>query len=82
LTPTEPLPYESVMTDGASSGIGRAPASGPQKQREPAAVDTESALARVREALSALRFGQITITVHDGQVVQIERTERVRIPVR
>lgn len=39
-------------------------------------------LSRVREALVGLRFGQITITVHDGQIVQIERTERVRVPVR
>jgi hypothetical protein len=29
-----------------------------------------------------LRFGQVTITVQDGVVVQVERTERRRFPQR
>jgi hypothetical protein len=39
----------------------------------------EHALQRVREALRGLEFGTITITVHDGAVVQVERTERLRV---
>ncbi|HBH52181.1 MAG TPA: DUF2292 domain-containing protein [Planctomycetaceae bacterium] len=31
------------------------------------------------EALSGLRFGQLLIVVHDGAVVQIDRTERRRL---
>jgi hypothetical protein len=26
-----------------------------------------------------LRFGTVTVVVHDGQVVQIERTEKTRL---
>jgi hypothetical protein len=44
----------------------------------------QRALQQVRTALSGLRYGQVLVTVHDGAVVQIERTEKVRLerPVR
>lgn len=70
------------MADDASTRRDRSPASSPQKNGVPPAEPPEAVLSRVREALVGLRFGQITITVHDGQIVQIERTERVRVPVR
>ena len=35
-------------------------------------------LARVSEALAALCFGTVTLTVHAGKVVQIDVTERQR----
>jgi hypothetical protein len=37
---------------------------------------------QVSEALRGLKFGQVTITVHDGAVVQIERLERTRLQRR
>jgi hypothetical protein len=36
------------------------------------------ALRQIEEALRGLRFGQVTVTVQDGVVVQVERTERRR----
>lgn len=33
---------------------------------------------RIKEQLSGVRFGQLQITVHNGQIVQIDRTERIR----
>ena len=36
-------------------------------------------LDRVRSALRDLEFGTITITVQDGVVVQIDRTEKHRL---
>ena len=33
----------------------------------------------VRQAVGTLRFGIVQIVVHDGQVTQIERTERMRL---
>ena len=39
----------------------------------------EPALDDIRQALRGLRFGQITIIVQDGVVVQVERTERKRL---
>ena len=37
------------------------------------------ALARIRESLTGLRFGMVTLIVQDGVVVQIERTEKTRL---
>ena len=39
---------------------------------------TAVALERVRQALKGLSYGSITITVHDGVVVQVERSEKIR----
>jgi hypothetical protein len=41
--------------------------------------ESDNALSRVADALRGLAFGTVTITVHDGAVVQIDRTERVRV---
>ena len=37
-------------------------------------------LDEINKALVGLRFGQVTITVQDGNVVQIERIDRRRSP--
>jgi hypothetical protein len=42
-------------------------------------VDEASMLLQVREAIRSLRFGQVTVIVHDGAVVQIDRLERRRL---
>jgi hypothetical protein len=36
-------------------------------------------VSHILEALRGLNYGQITLVVHDGAVVQIERTERKRL---
>jgi hypothetical protein len=36
-------------------------------------------LEQVRQSLSAMRFGQVVITVQDGLPIQIERTEKTRL---
>lgn len=33
----------------------------------------------VRQHVSSLRYGVVQIVVHDAQVIQIEKTERVRL---
>ncbi len=43
------------------------------------AAPKDSDLEQVAVALKGLRFGQVTVTVQDGVVVQIDRTERRRI---
>lgn len=45
----------------------------------PGAADWLDAL---RQQVASLRFGVIQIVVHEGRVVQIERTEKFRIPSR
>jgi hypothetical protein len=37
------------------------------------------ALSKVRDALDGLRYGEVTVIVQDGVVVQVERTEKTRI---
>jgi hypothetical protein len=37
------------------------------------------AVERIREALRDLRFGAVTAIVHEGVVVQVERTEKLRL---
>ncbi|HTI72865.1 MAG TPA: YezD family protein [Candidatus Limnocylindria bacterium] len=32
----------------------------------------------VRDHVQSLRFGTVVVTVHDGRVVQVERTEKLR----
>jgi hypothetical protein len=34
----------------------------------------------VRKALAGLRYGEVVIAVHDGEIVQIARTEKLRPP--
>ncbi|HEU5070221.1 MAG TPA: YezD family protein [Verrucomicrobiae bacterium] len=51
-----------------------------QKQPMPAASGAGDAwLELVRRQVGSLRFGVVQIVVHDSQVVQIEKTERVRL---
>lgn len=42
-------------------------------------ANREQELAQIREALVGLRYGEISIVVQDGVVVQIERTEKRRL---
>jgi hypothetical protein len=39
----------------------------------------EDALGRIESALRGLRFGTVTAVVQNGVVVQVERTEKVRL---
>ena len=46
-------------------------------------LDQESddlALRLIRDALRGMQFGTVTATVQDGVVIQIERTEKKRLP--
>ena len=49
----------------------------PQPQRH--GGNHTHALERIHEALQELRFGEITVVVQDGYVVQVERTEKLRL---
>jgi hypothetical protein len=43
--------------------------------------DEKSANERVAGLIADLRYGTVEITVHDGRIVQIERTEKIRLRV-
>jgi hypothetical protein len=42
-------------------------------------VGAEAAHAAIISALAGLRFGSVEVVVHDGRVVQIIRTEKLRL---
>lgn len=44
-----------------------------------AATQIEESIASVREALEGLRYGTVSLTVHEGRVVQIDITEKKRL---
>jgi len=40
--------------------------------------ETDRWLSKVQEAVQGMKYGTVQIVVHDGRVVQIDRTERFR----
>ena len=49
----------------------------------PTSLDrAQDALERIQTALRGLRFGTVTAVVQDGIVVQVDRTEKIRIEKR
>jgi hypothetical protein len=40
---------------------------------------SEEAIQRVLDAIRGLRYGQVTVIVQDGVIIQIERTQRTRL---
>ena len=38
-----------------------------------------SLLAQIQTAIRSVRFGSVQLTIHDGQVVQIEKRDKVRV---
>jgi len=43
-------------------------------------IDVDASIAAIKAALESLRFGSITLTVHDARVVQLDVTEKTRFP--
>ena len=81
--------HAAPMSDSATPGTG-SQGPGPESDRSNAERPNNGAgrnreehlqwvLQQVRQALTGLKFGQITITVQDGLAIQIERTEKTRL---
>jgi hypothetical protein len=47
--------------------------------KEPAAADQSKWLELVAQQVKSLRYGVVEIVVHDSRVIQIEKTERLRL---
>jgi len=41
-------------------------------------IVNDAIIKEIAEALNALRFGQVHITVHNSRITQIEKTEKIR----
>lgn len=59
------------MKEELTSDVPRSPTRDP-RQLEPA-------LEHIRQALIGLQFGEVSVIVQDGVVVQVERIERKRL---
>ncbi len=46
-----------------------------EKKTEPA----DAYLEKIREFVSNTRFGSLTLIIQDGRVIQIEKTEKIRL---
>lgn len=51
----------------------------PARQTPDAQRLLEDGINTVREALTGLRFGSVSLTVHEGRVVQVDVTEKKRL---
>jgi hypothetical protein len=47
--------------------------------KEPVAADPAKWLELVAQQVKSLRYGVVEIVVHDSRVIQIEKTERLRL---
>jgi hypothetical protein len=47
--------------------------------KKPGEPEDDDPLVLVRRALAGLKFGEIVIAVHDGEIVQVSRTEKYRL---
>lgn len=50
----------------------------PERWRRPDRPDITTSIEAVRKALETLRYGSVTLTVHDARIVQLDITERRR----
>lgn len=77
----DPSPPSPVSPPPVSSQVPQPPAAPHRRLRptdtaEPLSPEIEQLLL---EALRGIRYGQVLLIVQDGKVVQIDRTEKVRI---
>lgn len=52
----------------------------PTRPSDPGALSPPKWLEAVQRALEKLQYGQVVLTVHQGEVIQVDRTERLRLP--
>lgn len=57
------------------------PAAQPAAPNQPAAsASPEEWFAYVREKIDSVKYGSLQIVVHDGKIMQVEATEKIRLP--
>ena len=67
------------MSLGGAEWLGGAIMSESTEQGADSGCDESELLLQVGEAIRSLRYGQVTVIVHDGEVVQSDRLERRRL---
>ncbi|HYV85934.1 MAG TPA: YezD family protein [Patescibacteria group bacterium] len=73
---------ERRSSEGAgNASVGVADQDGVATPAAPAAAG-DGLAQQILRAVRGLRYGSVEITIHDGEVVQIERREKVRLDRR
>ena len=74
-------PYTDGEKGGGTvtSAEGEEDPHGEAPEPTPALDRVRDALDRIGSALRGLKYGTVTVVVQDGVVVQVERTEKVRL---
>ena len=68
--------HDRVAAHGSPAPIQGVPAAEPAT---PATGDQSDWVEVIRQHAASLRFGVIQVVIHEGRVVQIERTEKYRL---
>ncbi len=53
---------------------------GENRDKVPGGNRGEMLISEVLAAIKSIRYGQVQITIHNSEVVQIDKTEKIRIP--
>jgi len=55
-------------------------AENPVSQPRPRRAEDPRVLIQIRDALQGMEHGKLTVVVQDGLIIQLERTNKVRLP--
>ena len=50
-----------------------------EQHDKPGTILTESQLKKIREAVRDIRYGTVTLVIQDGRLIQIDRSEKIRL---
>ena len=72
------MPRNNVLTVERREAAADPNGSDPQDFRATVWAGEQELLREFVRALQTIRYGSITLTVHDGRIVEIHKTERIR----
>jgi hypothetical protein len=58
---------------------GKGTRSGTRPAAQPAQASAAIPMEAIQEAVASIRFGTVQLIIQDGRVVQIDKTEKVRL---
>jgi hypothetical protein len=72
------MPRNNMLTSERREAVADAHDSGVQDFPEALWAGEGELLSELIRALRMIRYGSITLTLHDGRIVEIHKTERIR----
>ena len=50
-----------------------------EQHEKPGTILTELQLKKIQEAVRDIRYGTVTLVIQDGRLIQIDRSEKIRL---